>query len=60
MGDETVSEGAVVEIGDEFCFHIDRVTAGRHDSAFQAELDLPTEGPAGKAPRIHLRGSRST
>ena len=60
MGDETASGEVVVEIGDEFCFHSDRDRAERHHSAFQAELDVPAEGPAGKAPRIHLRGSRST
>ena len=56
---EVMASGVVVEIGDEFCFHTDRDRAGRHHSAFQAELDFPTEGPAGKPPRIHLRGSRS-
>ena len=59
MDAETGSVGAVVEIGDEFCFHSDRGRAGRHHSAFQVELDVPAEGPAGKAPRIHPHGSRS-
>ena len=33
-----------------FCFHSDRDRAGRHHSAFQVELDLPAEGPAGRLP----------
>ena len=47
---EVMASGVVVEIGDEFCFHTDRDRAGRHHSAFQAELDFPHRRTSRKAP----------